>query len=607
MTLPAPFVLLDDVRAAGGPPRLYEAPGEVIVAHAAEEVAPALERLREALAEGAHAAGFLGYEAGYTLSALHTRHPELVSGFTGQPGTKPQDRASRWMLKQVQHDGGAPPILWVGLFDRVRLLDPAGIAAWLPDPAGACAGPVRPRIDEAAHAGAVARILDYIAAGDIYQANLTFAASVRVAGDPRALYARLRATGGGGWGGIVWTGGHWLLSCSPELFFTAADGALTARPMKGTLPASADPTALAADPKQRAENLMIVDLIRNDLAQVAEPGSVSVPDLFAVETYPTVHQMTSTVIARLAPGRDAVDLLAAAFPCGSVTGAPKRRAMEIIAELEPHPRGPYTGSIGWLDPAGNGGFNVAIRTLVLGQGEEHATLGLGSGIVADSVAADEWRECLAKAAFMSAAEPAFDLIETMRFDPSEGIAELDRHLARMKASADAFGFAFDRHDARNELQAATFRLRAPSRLRLLLGRSGAIAIEAAPAPAPLAEPVAVAIVPLPVAPSDVRLRHKTSDRGFYDAARAAAGTAEVVFVDPEGFLTEGSFTSLFVERGGRLLTPPLARGLLPGVLRARLLAEVRAEEADLRPEDLVGGFLIGNALRGLMRAELTSR
>jgi para-aminobenzoate synthetase/4-amino-4-deoxychorismate lyase len=223
--------------------------------------------------------------------------------------------------------------------------------------------------------------------------------------------------------------------------------------------------------------------------------------------------------------------------------------------------------------------------------------------VADSIAADEWRECLAKGDFVATAR-SFDLIETMRFDPSEGIAELDRHLARMKRSAEALGFGFDRHHARNELQAATFFLREGRKLRLLLSSSGALAIESRPLPAAPEEAVEVALAPLPVEAEDFRLRHKTSDRRFYDDAREAAGTFEIVFVDPEGFVTEGSFTSLFVERDGRLLTPPLTRGLLPGVLRGALLEAGRAEEADLRAEDLKGGFLVGNAVRGLIAARL---
>ncbi len=575
-----PFVLLDDARP-GGAARVYHQPRDFIVATRPAEVRPALARLREAVAAGAHAAGFLSYEAG---AALEPR------------------------LHRIARAAGGPPLLWFGLFDAVDCCDPASLG----DPAGAHAAPPVPRIAQADHAAAVARIKALIAAGDIYQANLTFPCDVAVAGDPLALHARFRR-GGAGWGGVAFTGDHWLLSASPELFFTLANGVATARPMKGTAARLPDPAAddaaaaaLRADPKQRAENLMIVDLIRNDLARVAAPGGVDVPALFAVETYPTVHHMTSTVTARLAPGRDAVDVLAALFPCGSITGAPKIRAMEVIEDVEGRARGPYTGTVGAIDAPGTAAFSVAIRTLVLAGGAGSATLGLGSAIVADSVAGEEWAECLVKGRFVTEGARPFDLIETMAFEPLDGFVDLERHLARMKASAVALGFAFDRHHVRNELQAASFRLRGAARVRLRLGPSGATAIEVtAPPPAPEG-PVAARIVPLPVAAGDFRLTHKTSDRGFYDDARRAAGTFEVVFVDPAGRLTEGSFTSLFVARGGRLLTPPLSRGLLPGVLRQRLIEEEGAVEADLVPGDLADGFLLGNALRGLMPARLVA-
>jgi para-aminobenzoate synthetase/4-amino-4-deoxychorismate lyase len=559
-----PFVLLE----FEGRSRLYRRPAQVIEARRPDEVGPALARLR-----GRHAAGFVGYEAGHALE------PKLAP-LAGEVGAD------------------SPPLLWFGLFDGFENVD---AAALLPDAAGAWAARPRPKVGQADHETAVARALDHILAGDIYQANLTFQAEVATAGHPLALYAAIRPRARAGWGGIVFTGEYWLLSFSPELFFTVEAGRATARPMKGTAPAASDPEALRRDPKQRAENLMIVDLLRNDLSRLSKPGSVKVPALFEVEPYPTVLQMTSTVTAELEDGRDAVDLLGTIFPCGSVTGAPKIRAMEIIASLERERRGPYTGSIGRLAPGGQAAFNVAIRTLVLREGENLARLGLGSGIVADSVASDEWRECLAKGEFVATAR-RFDLIETMRFDPGDGIAELDRHLARMKRSADALGFDFDRHHARNELQAATFFLREARKLRLLLSPGGALAIETRPLPEPTEGPVGVALAPLPVEPEDFRLRHKTSDRRFYDEARATAGTFEVVFVGADGFLTEGSFTTLFVERGGRLLTPPLARGLLPGVLREVLIEEGRAEESDLRAEDLEDGFFVGNAVRGLMAA-----
>ncbi|SNS61634.1 para-aminobenzoate synthetase / 4-amino-4-deoxychorismate lyase [Sphingomonas laterariae] len=584
--LARPFILLDDARAVGaGPSRLYADPVEVIAAATLDEVGPALVALRQARARGLHAAGFIAYEAGLALE--------------GRLGALPASAGA-----------GGGPLLWFGLFDRFAALRQDEVAGLLPDPAGSWAGRPRPRISRADHAAAFGLVRDYIAAGDIYQANLSFRADVPFAGHPLALYAAMRGASHGGWGGVVFTGRHWLLSCSPELFFELDDGMLVARPMKGTAPRGRDAMAdaaiagaLAADPKERAENLMIVDLLRNDLSRVAAAGSVAVPALFTVETYPTIHTLTSTVTARLAPDRDAVDVVEAIFPCGSVTGAPKIRAMEIIAGVEADARGPYTGSIGWLDPAGNAAFNVAIRTLALEQGSKVAELGLGSAVVADSTADGEWRECLAKGAFVTAAARPFDLIETMRFDPMAGLVELERHLSRMKASAEALDFAFDRHGARNELQAATFRLRDARRVRLMLSPSGALAVEVRPMPATPAT-ADVRIAPRPVVAEDVRLHHKTSDRAFYDDVRRVADCFEVVFHDRDGRLTEGSFTNIFVERDGVLVTPPLARGLLPGVLRDTLIADGRAVEGDLAVADLAQGFFIGNALRGLIPARL---
>jgi para-aminobenzoate synthetase/4-amino-4-deoxychorismate lyase len=572
--LTPPCLLFDDARARGAPPRLYRDPLAVLEARTVAEVAPALATVRTALAAGRHVAGFLSYEAAPAFDRAPVRPSPT-------------------------------PLAWFGVFAGYATPD---VAAFLPDTAGAWLGAPEPEITPAAYDAAIARVLSLIAAGDIYQANLTFRTRVPLVGDPLAAYARLRAASRAGWGAYVDTGADTLLSLSPELFFAAENGALTCRPMKGTARRRADPqadraaaAALVADAKQRAENLMIVDLMRNDLARVAAPGSVRVPALFAVEHYPSVHQLTSTVTARLAEGRDALDVLAALFPCGSITGAPKLRAMEVIAEVEPDLRGLYTGAIGWFHPNGAAQFNVAIRTLHVAPGARYATLGLGGGIVADSRADAEWDEALAKGAFVTMGERAFDLIETMAFDPEAGVLLIERHLARMKASADTFGFPFDRHAARNELQAATFRLRGPARLRLLLARSGAIAIEVAPRPATPAR-LTVEVVPLPVAPADFRLRHKTTDRGFYDAARHASAADEVVFVDSDDRLTEGSYTSLFVPRGATLVTPPLARGLLPGVLREELLATGRAVEDDLTPADLAEGFFVGNALRGLIPA-----
>ena len=581
-----PFVLLDDARVDGAAPaRLFTDVAQQAVAMQPEEVAGLIDTVAGWARDGADAAGWLGYEAGLTLE------PRLAS----RAAALPDD----W------------PLGWFARFRRVERIAPDAVPALLPNPDGAWLGPVTPGLDAPAYRASVTQILEAIRAGDIYQANLTFNASVAVSGDPLALYARLRRHARAGYGGIVFTGTHWLLSCSPELFFSLKRGQIMARPMKGTATRQADPVCdaaavatLAADAKQRAENLMIVDLIRNDLSRVAQPGSVAVPHLFRVETYPTVHQMVSDVTARLAPGRDLGDLIRAAFPCGSITGAPKLRAMELIDAIERTPRGAYTGSIGFIGPDGEAAFNVAIRTLALRDGARSATLGLGSGIVADSDPQAEWQECLAKGGFVGAAGHDVDLIETMAFDPHAGVVRLERHLARLSASARALGFAFDRHELRNRLQHLCFMQTEPARVRVRLSRGGAMAVELTPLPPTPTAPVAVTIAPLPVDPADFRLAHKTSDRAFYDRSRAASGAFELVFTDADGRLTEGSFTSIFVPHGDVLLTPPASRARLPGVLRQELIDDGRAVEADLTPADLNGPFFIGNSLRGLIPARL---
>ncbi|MES2904867.1 MAG: aminodeoxychorismate synthase component I [Pseudomonadota bacterium] len=579
-----PFILFDDARDGGAPCRLYEAAVGEIVARTHDEVQPALARLRAAVVSGKHVAGWIGYDAGYAL-----------------------EEKLRPMARRL----GETPLLWFGIFDRYRILDAAERGAFLGDHGAAFLGKPRPRIARDAYLAAATRVREHLFAGDYYQANLTFGCDVALTGPPLAAYAQMRGRSNAGWGGVVRHPDGWLLSLSPEQFFTLRDGILEAKPMKGTAPRRADPAAdrtqaeaLASDPKQRAENLMIVDLLRNDLARVAEPGSVAVPDLFAVESFPTVHQMVSRVTARLAPSMDAVGVLETLFPCGSITGAPKIAAMASLRDLEPEARGAYTGSMGWIDPNGDAAFNVLIRTLEIKENAPIIRLGLGSGLVVDSVVEDEWVECLLKGKFVGSDSSEFDLIETMRFDPEIGISDLDRHLDRLAASAIKFDFPFNRHSARNELQAATFRRAEPAMLRLLLSPRGTMAIELKPIPDCPNQPVTVAVRPLPVAPDDVRLGHKTTARAFMEQARREGGQYETIFVDPEGRLTEGSYTSIFVERDGHYLTPPLARGLLPGLLRARMIAEGKATEADLTVDDLADGFFIGNMIRGLIRARL---
>ena len=588
----SPFVLLDDARQSGAAPaRLYRDPVGVIRADRLEDLEACLAALARVRGEGRHVAGYLAYEAGLALE-------ERLRG--KMPASLPT------------------PLAWFGIFNDYKELTQSDLLDSLPDRQGAWLGRLTPQVSRADYDAAFKKVQNYILSGDIYQANLTFRAEMAFSGHPLALFSAIRSRAQAGYGGVVFDGQDWMLSFSPELFFALKDGRITARPMKGTAARVADPEAdanvqaqLQGDPKQRAENLMIVDLLRNDLSRVARQGSVAVPQLFHVESYPTIHQMTSTVTAELSEGLDAVDVIRQIFPCGSITGAPKIRAMEIIGELEPDARGIYCGSIGRIDAGGDAAFSVAIRTLLLQPGKERLSIGLGSGIVADSNGDDEWRECLAKGRFAKVDVNAqasaggghrVDLIETMAFDPASGIARLEAHLERMKTSAGALEFEFDRHAARNAIQAITFHQEEPAMVRLHLAQSGALAIELKPMPAPQDGPVQCRLVPMQADSADYRLHHKTSDRRVYAVEGLAEGV-HPIFVDADGFVTEGAIWTVFVERDGQLLTPKLARGVLPGVLRGALLDSGQAVEADVRAADLADGFLVGNSARGIVEAK----
>jgi len=381
--------------------------------------------------------------------------------------------------------------------------------------------------------------------------------------------------------------------------------------MKGTAPRGrwpAEDRALAAElsasPKERAENLMIVDLLRSDLGVVAETGTVTVDALFSVERYPTVQQMTSTVSARLRQGTSLADIFRALFPCGSVTGAPKRRSMEIIAGLESSPRGVYCGAIGMVAPGGEAVFSVAIRTLLLDRARSRLCLNVGSGITWDSEPGAEYRECLSKGAFLHADSSPFRLIETMGRVAGE-IPRLERHLARMAASAGYFAFPFDRQKAMALLSGLPSG-DGPLRLRLTLDDRGEFSLTTSPLEHD-ARVVRLGLARATVDPSDRFRYHKTTRRELLDRERQGRSDCdEVLFVNNRGELTEGSYHNLVLRLDGRLLTPCLGSGLLPGILREELLELGEISEATLYPDDLrrAEEIWLINSLRGWRRAEL---
>ncbi len=585
------FVLLDNNSGGGAPSLLFTDPIEIIAAETPEEVPAALDRLDAAVKSGLHAAGFFAYELGYVLE------PRLSA-------LMPQNRNV--------------PLIWLGLYKSPVEMTPAEVEHWLATHTRSGTysfTDVTLAWDDAFYQERFAEVQEKIRAGDIYQLNMTFKARFRLSGSPLTFFLDLRQKQRVAYGGIVDTGKVTVLSASPELFIEQEGRQIATRPMKGTAPRAgtleADALArrqLAEDVKQRAENLMIVDLMRNDIGRIAEIGSVSVTDLFTVETFQTLHQMTSGVQATLTEGIGMADLLRGIFPPGSVIGAPKIRAMELIAALETEPRGVYCGAIGHVSPKGSALFNVAIRTAVVFR-DAVGEMGIGSGIVFDSQGSKEYAECLLKMKFLTDPVKPFELIETMLFEPGSGFALLERHIERLKTSAHYFAYACDEAAVRQALRDAVAGRSERLRVRLLLSEPGTITVTTTPLPAPEANAVMRFVVsPTRLDSADIFLFHKTTRRDLYDREwqhyAESAGADEVIYLNERDELCEGSRTTIFLERDGRLLTPALAAGLLPGTLRAELIAEGRAVEEVLGLEDLqtADAVYLGNSVRGLVRA-----
>ncbi|MBT0652705.1 aminodeoxychorismate synthase component I [Geomobilimonas luticola] len=589
-----PIVLLDSF-ATRHHPASYRFDGfvEEIVAHAPDEVIPALRRVEAAVAEGLHAAGFVSYEAA----------PGLGTGLT-------------------THSPGPFPLVWFGIFRRrygLAARQPCGVER--AHHAGYGTADWTSSLGPEAYGGLVGRIREYIAAGDTYQVNFTLRQHFRLDGDPQECYHDLCRSQKASYCAFMDTERFQILSASPELFFELKRGVITCRPMKGTARRGrwlgedeAVKEQLKESEKERAENLMIVDLLRNDMGKVAETGSVRVESLFDVETLETVHQMTSTITARVREDAGLVEIFQALFPCGSVTGAPKKRSMEIIRELEASPRGLYTGCIGYVSPsAGNATqneavFSVAIRTAVMDTPAGRAELGVGSGITIGSTAHAEYEECLDKGRFARHVIPEFQLVETMLHEEGKGYFLLERHLARLSRSADYFGFPLRLGQVALVLERRAAPLTGLTRVRLLLNRRGAFSIQTEALPLSAAEePVPVAIAPMPVDSADPFLYHKTTHRHFYRSVLDRYPyCGDVLFVNERGEVTEGANHNVVARLDGELVTPPHTAGLLSGTFRAELLARGEIRERVITPVDLARAeelWLI-NSVRKWRRAKL---
>jgi para-aminobenzoate synthetase/4-amino-4-deoxychorismate lyase len=531
-----------------------------IIAQTLEEVASAILEAESVANQGLHTAGFVSYEAA----------PGLDSALCVQ----------RW--------GPDVPLVWFGVFDTREVIDPEA----QPDiPFDGCLEWVA-SLNKEQYGRDISAIRDLIQAGDSYQVNHTFQMSAEFEADAWTYYRALCRSQKADYCAYIDTGHHYILSASPELFFSLQDGVLKTRPMKGTCRRGRWPDedqALAGQlrdsEKNRAENLMIVDLLRNDLGRVSETGSVRVNDLWKVEPYETLFQMTSTVESRICDNVGLLDLFAALFPCGSVTGAPKIRTMEIIADVESQPRGVYTGAIGYVSPGQDAKFNVAIRTVTVDRGHQRAHFGVGGGITWDSTSEDEFQECLTKAKVLSERRPVFSLFETMRLDQDKGIYLRDTHLRRLERSADYFGFRWDEDRVTEELKRAVDGCADSARIRLTLRPDGSLFHEVGALSRQ--ETYTARVSPLRVDSSNVFLYHKTTYRDDYDRCRASCPDVDdVILMNERGELTEFTIGNLVVEVAGRRLTPPLPSGLLGGTFREDLLTRGEIEESVLLREDL---------------------
>jgi len=548
-------------------------PVAVYAATALDEVRTVLRAAEEAAKSGRWVAGFVAYDAAPAF-----------------------DRVLR------VRSGGREPLAWFAAFDGpVEHAPPASHDCSLHG--------LAPDTTEAGFVQAVEVIREALGQGTAYQVNLSLRLHGRFNGDPAALYRRLHAAQGGRQSVFLAMERRAIASASPELFFERDGDRIRVRPMKGTAPrgrfAEEDEriaAALVSSEKERAENVMITDLMRNDLGRIACYGSVRVEALCTVECYRTVHQMTSTVGARLRPQTPLEDVFAALFPCGSVTGAPKASAMALIAALERSPRGPYCGAIGAIAPGGRAAFSVGIRTLDLDVETGEAIYGSGAGITWSSLAGAEWQETIAKTRILEVSSPeGFGLIETMRVEEGR-CALFARHLTRLVASARHVGFALDERAVADAIQREVEALGAGShRLRVLLDAAGALCFEAAPVPAPSPEPLPVAFARTPVDSRDPLLFHKTTRREAYEQRRRERPEAfDVILRNEAGDLTELSIGNLVVEVDGARVTPPREAGLLAGVFRAELLARREIVERPLRDEDArrARRLWLVNALRG---------
>ena len=573
---------------------LFKRPKRIIKAHGPGDVDYVYSEMERHLSKGRYLAGWFSYEWGLCL----------------EPKLKP-------LLKGYNKD---IPLVWLGVFDTPRIWrhDENSSSFFSLPEQPVFVDQLKFFVDKPSYFKTIKKIKDYIAMGDTYQVNYTMPVSFRLKGSHADLYLLLRSRQAVSYSAFIKDGNLSVLSLSPELFFLRDGAFIKSMPMKGTISRGKNlkedirlARRLKEDNKNRAENVMIVDLIRNDLGRCSETGSVHVPKLFTIERYETLFQMTSTVEGRLRSGILWKDIFRSIFPCGSVTGTPKIRTMEIISELEAHPRDVYTGAIGFIGPDNQAAFNVAIRTVTLDK--DQGIINVGSGITIDSDPDEEYEECILKGKFfLTKRDKAqglcfdFSLIETICWDKSAGYHLLERHLKRLADSAHYFSFRLDIEALKRRLTDLAQKLLQEGkrkRVRLLLSRNGKISLSDS-----LITPVSIHLFSVSqdrVSSQDIFLFHKTTLRPLYDKYRKEAdkaGLFDIIFMNERDEITEGSISNIFILSEGVLWTPPVECGLLDGTLRQELVEKGEARERIIFSHDLKKAekIFLGNSVRGLV-------
>lgn len=560
-------------------PLVFTKPLRILQTSLIEEIPAIMEEIETAMQQGYYVAGYMSYEAA--------------------PAFNPEMKV---------RTGNSMPLAWFGLFD-----EPAALGKE-PEPSFYKVSGWQMESSAKRYKSGIAHIKSAIEEGHTYQVNYTERLYAEFSGDARSFYRQLARNQQAGYGAYLDLGKHQILSASPELFFKVVNGKLTTKPMKGTASRGRTLaedqekiTALLASEKEQAENLMIVDLLRNDMSRLAKKGTVHVPKLFEVETYPTVHQLTSTVEAELEDLASVFDWFKALFPCGSITGAPKISTMETIAALEQTPREVYCGAIGYFTPDKNAVFSVPIRTVVIDAEQNKARYGVGGGITWDSTTEGEYQELYAKAEVLTAQRPEFQLLESLKLENGR-YPLLPYHLERLKNSAVYFNFPGNIADVERQLKGlAEAHPTGLYKVRLLLDKQGKAAAEAQET-VPIEGPIMCELADSPMDSKNPFLFHKTTHRQVYEAyPKKSVQSFSILLWNESEEITEFTIGNVVVEKDGKFFTPPVSCGLLNGTFRQKLLDNHDIKESVIHKNDLdtFDAVFFINSIRGWLKVTLT--